>query len=120
MEDRRKSKRVKSPYYLKAIDSNTNRLIGHLADISTGGMMLIRKRPINTDAAFKLKISLPIAVKASKEITFDANCRWCMKSVDSNSYDTGFQLQNVSHEDAKVIKEFIQDSWFTLLKLLNM
>ena len=120
MKNRRKLKRVQSPYYLKVEDANTNRLIGHLVNISTDGMMLISKAPVRTDTAFKLKMSLPIAAKESKEITFETISRWCMKSADSNSYDVGFQLQDISREDIKVIKKFIRDSWFTVAKLLNV
>ena len=120
MKDRRKLKRVQSPYYLKIEDCSVNRLIGYLADISTGGMMLMSKKPVETDAAFKLKMNLPIAAKESKEITVDANSRWFMKSAHSNSYDVGFELQDISPEDVEVIRQFIHDSWFTVAKLLNV
>ncbi len=110
--NKRKLKRRHLIYYLRVFDRNSGQLIGHLVDVTTEGVMLISKHPIETNTIFKSKMVLPKGIEGSKEITFDAKSIWCKKDVNPNFYATGFQLLKSSPEDIKLLERLIDEFGF--------
>jgi len=85
-------------HYIKVFEENTNRLTGHLADISTSGMRLISSEPIQPGSVHNFSMALPLARFGWKTVNFDAESIWCRHDANSNSYDTGFRFIGFSLE----------------------
>ena len=106
-KEQRKMKRRHLIYYLEAIDRETGKLIGFLVDITTKGIMLMSKTPIETGKIFQLRILLKTDLSEKKYLNFDAKSKWCEKSINTDIYDTGFELINKDISDFREIEEVI-------------
>ncbi|CAN2040334.1 PilZ domain-containing protein [Candidatus Magnetomoraceae bacterium gMMP-15] len=111
MEDKRKFKRHPI-YYLKVIERNTGEIIGHLADISVGGIMLVSNGPVETNKDWEFKIKVPEEVVGRTEIDFEAKSIWCAQDADPDFYNTGFQFLKISPEQLELIDFLIDDCYW--------
>ena len=111
-KEQRRMKRRHLIYYLEAIDRETGKLIGFLVDITTKGIMLMSKTPIETGKIFQLRILLKTDLSEKKYLNFDAKSKWCEKSINTEIYDTGFELINKDISDFREIEEVIDELGF--------
>ena len=112
MDEKRNVKRWHTLQYLKVFNQQSEKPVGRLVNISTEGMMLMCEKPVKTDTAYRLRLVLSEESGNKKPITVEAISRWCEKSVNPDFFDAGFQLKNVSRENADDIEQLIQDSTF--------
>lgn len=112
MEDKRQFKRRHLIFYLQVFDQKNDELIGYLVDITHEGIMLISESPIEKDKAFKLKMTLPSRIGKKSHITFDAKSVWSRKDVNSDYYDTGFQIQGMPMENIQLFDELVSSFGF--------
>jgi len=112
MQGKRKLKRRHLIYYLRVFEKKADQLIGHMVDISSGGMMLISEDPIKTGMVFDLRMVLPVELEGSREITFSAESMWCRADENPDFYNTGFQWINPSSEHIKTIDHLVQKFCF--------
>jgi len=111
-KEQRRMKRRHLIYYLEANDRETSKLIGFLVDITTKGIMLMSKTPIETGKIFQLRILLKTDLSEKKYLNFDAKSKWCEKSINTEIYDTGFELINKDISDFREIEEVIDELGF--------
>ena len=90
MAERRELKRRHLIYYLRVFDRNTDKIIGHLVDITTEGLMLISEGPLETDAIFELRMDLPSEIEGVRKMDCLAHSRWCRKDDNPDFFNTGF------------------------------
>jgi PilZ domain len=107
MFSKRKIKRIHLVYYLLIFDGKTDLLVGHVVDITTGGIKLMSKEPIKPGATHHLRMALPDGIGSSKEIRFDAKSVWSKNHLYSDFYGTGFTFEKISDEDIAVIRHLI-------------
>lgn len=112
MKKTRNTKRRHLIFYLKVFDEKTNELIGHLADITTKGIMLVSEKPVATNQTFNLKMVLPESFEKKEYLNFSARSLWCKNDVNPLFYDTGFELLDSGPEEFSVIEEIIGDFGF--------
>lgn len=112
MEEKRKIYRRHLIYYLRVFDIATGNLLGHLVDITTEGIMLISETPIETGLTFQLRMDLPAFVFGKPELHFEARSVWCQSDVNTDFYDTGFQLIDISEQDQHIIEQIIEEYGF--------
>ena len=105
--NKRRMQRRHLIYYLEAIDRNTDKSIGFLVDITTEGIMLMSETPIETGKMFHLRILLKTDLSEKKYLNFDGKSKWCKKSINTEIYDTGFELINAEISEFKEIEEII-------------
>jgi len=107
--DNRKFNRRAFSYYMRVLDANTEKLVGHLADISTGGFKMDSqtKIPLNTDMT--LRIDVPDEISDKDFIIFIARARWCQNDrFDLTSYNIGFQLINIDPGDLLIFMRMFE------------
>jgi len=103
MPDQRKLDRRDFSAYLRLMNENTGELVGHLADISTGGFRLESKGPILDDLEFLLRIDITSDIADKDYLVFAARSRWCqIDPVDPTIYNVGFQLIDIAPEDVEI------------------
>jgi len=110
--DRRSIKRRHLIYYLRVWDADAGTELGHLVDITTGGLMLVSEREIPVDRDYNLEMRWPGDDGAERVIRFRARSKWTSKDVNPSLSDTGFQLLDDSMDVLKPIQELIDDYGF--------
>lgn len=109
MEERRKLKRKYLAFFTRVFDESTGELLGHLADITAEGMMVISTRPIPTDQIFQLSMDLPEYLFGRDHIDFQARSIWCQPDIDPTFFSTGFQFKNISPSDVQTIEQIVKE-----------
>ena len=90
-------------YYMRVIDDETREVVGHLADISTGGFKLDTEKPVPINQDFRLCMQLPKEVSDIPFMVFGARSRWCsVDRIDPFTYNVGFQLIHFAPNDLEV------------------
>ncbi|MEW6501010.1 MAG: PilZ domain-containing protein [Thermodesulfobacteriota bacterium] len=102
-EESRALKRRHLIYYLEVYDDATDALVGHLVDITTGGIKLVSKEPIATGKAFRLHMRLPEGYFADNILRFAGRSLWCSNDVNPDFYDTGFSVDEMDARAKEVV-----------------
>jgi hypothetical protein len=108
----RKLKRRHLIYYLRVYDAVTNTLLGHLADISTDGIMIVSENPIAADQELMLKMIMPQELEGTRELTFQAKSIWSKKDINPDFFANGFKLNDIHSSDAELIGYLIDEFGF--------
>jgi hypothetical protein len=111
-EDRRKLKRRHLLYYLRVYNADTGRLLGHLVDISPGGVMVMSQNRRRLGRRVTLRMVLPNQPRRAKIIEFDATTRWCSRDVNPDFWDTGFETTRLGRRQLIAIETLIEDYGF--------
>lgn len=82
-------------YYLRVFDGISSRVVGHIVDISSEGIMLITDEPIAVQEEYRLRMRFPGADSFQEELLMEAVCRWCREDENSEFYLAGFQIQDL-------------------------
>lgn len=106
-EDRRMTQRKFIMYYSRIFDAGTENLVGHLGDISIGGLMMISDEPLVVDWIYRLKLELDDDISPEPFLILTARSRWCQPDVTPQSYNTGFALEDVSPEAQEIIQRIV-------------
>ena len=57
MTDNRKAKRRNLIFYLRVFDRNTNEVIGHIVDVTTGGTLILTEKPVAPGTVMELMLN---------------------------------------------------------------
>ncbi len=96
-------------FYLRVYDGMGIEILGHLADISTRGIMLVSEKPIKTGRDFRLRIKLPKEVVGRDEIVIEATSCWSKRDSNPDFYITGFEIAELEGDLEKQIGRLIKD-----------
>ena len=108
MDDRRHLERKDFSYYMRLINNDTQDLVGHLVDISSGGFKLDSQTPIPINKDFRLRMDLTSEIADKPAMIFVARSRWCeVDPLDPFIYNVGFQLINISPSDLEIINRMM-------------
>ena len=112
MREQRKLERRDTVAFLAVYDRKTEMFIGRLIDMTTKGMKIKSATAIELDSTFMIRIDLPVSTKVSKIITFKAKCVWTNECSDSDAYDCGFQIQDITPKELENINSLINSPLF--------
>jgi hypothetical protein len=94
---------------MRLVDSDTQKLVGHLVDISSGGFKLDSQGPIPINKDFRLRMDLTSEVASKPAMVFVARSKWCeVDPLDPFIYNVGFQLVNISTADLDIFKRMME------------
>jgi len=105
--DRRAIKRRHLIYYLRVWDIKENKVLGHLVDINTDGLMLISEQKIPLQQTYDLEIRWQDPDMGDRHINFRAESRWSSNDVNPSFHDTGFQFLDVNEDALSPIQGLI-------------
>ena len=108
----RKHKRAHLIEYLEILDHNSGLHIGHLADIAPQGIMVVSQESIPPGRDFSFQLLLPETHTDRKGIVFTARCLWCKKDVNPDFYVSGFQINEITAHEIKIIQDLIKTHGF--------
>ncbi len=110
--DRRTILRRHLIYYLRVWDLKTNKLLGHIVDINSGGFMLIGEKEIMPEQTFDLEIRWSKPDDGEIKLRFQAESRWSSNDVNSAFFDTGFRLIGPDDDILEPIRKMIEEYGF--------
>ena len=94
--EKRKLDRRKFSYYMRVLDATTEKLVGHLVDISANGLKVDSQSSIPLNVDFMIRMDIPVEISNTKFITFAARSKWCKPDrFDPTSYNVGFQIMAI-------------------------
>lgn len=111
--EKRKLERRHLLYYLRIWDANKDQLLGHLADVSTEGFMLVGEDKIPIEKEFQFEMRLPSIAGDQEAISFTAVSCWSSNDVNQMFFDTGFKFTEISQANVKRISDLIADYGLT-------
>lgn len=107
--EKRKLSRRAFSYYMRVMNEANGQLVGHLADISTGGFKLDSTNAIPNNKDFRLRIELTSEVANKNFMVFMARSKWCTADpMDPNAYNVGFQITNMSPSDFEIFSRMVE------------
>jgi len=109
MSERRRVERKDFSYYMRLIDNDTENIVGHLVDISSGGFKLDSEAPIPINKDFRFRMDLTNEVANKPSMTFLARSKWCrVDPLDPFLYNVGFQLVNIAPGDIEIFNRMVE------------
>ena len=110
MQNRRKLKRVYLAFFTRLFDRETGALLGHLANLTAEGAMIISDMPLEVNRLYRLHMDLSEAFFSKSHLDFEARCVWSQpEAIAPKFYNTGFQFVKISPEDVQIITQIIQE-----------
>ena len=107
-EERRKQERYTLKDHLRVIDRATNTLLGHVVDISAGGMKLLSDMPIANRREYRLLLEISFDGGRPAKLAMTARSTWTDKDVNPGLYNTGFYFLWLSPEARLGITQLIR------------
>lgn len=109
MQERRHRERKDFSYYMRLTDNDTQNLVGHLVDISSGGFKLDSQKPIPINKDFRLRVDLTSEVADKPTMVFVARSKWCqVDPLDPFIYNVGFQYVSITPSDLSIITRMME------------
>lgn len=97
-------------YYLRVFDAYTNVLLGHVVDISTGGIKLVSHDPLKLNRTYTLKVILPKEIMGKSELLFDTEICWSEGDTNPDFTITGFSFRSLI-EDHRTLIQMLFDEF---------
>lgn len=111
-EQRRNIKRRNLIYYLEAYCKVTRKLIGHVADLTSEGVLLVSEEEMKVGEELTLVIFLPDFVLGVKYLTLGVECVRCIEEKNKDYYNLGFKVTDLHPDDEDVIEQAIEEYGF--------
>jgi hypothetical protein len=112
MENRRKINRRYLLYFIRVFDAATRQQIGNLVDITLKGAMIVSQDPIPLEKTIRLRLELTTDVSDKLFMEFPAISKWCHPDLEPSLRDTGFEILELTPEDAAIIQKIIETFGF--------
>ena len=103
MPERRTAPRKKFNYYLLVRDDDTQKILGHMVEVSTTGLQLETTAPLMVEKDHYLRVELTAELADRPFIIFIARTKWCkMDEIEPNLYHIGFAIEEIMPDDREI------------------
>jgi c-di-GMP-binding flagellar brake protein YcgR len=110
-EERRAYERYSANFYLCVHDQQSGELLGHVIDISLGGLKLLHQEPLATDIHQPLCVRLAVALENGLHTHIDLTVRVVWSGTDDNGvdYNTGVQFTELTPHAQQALQMIIEE-----------
>ena len=105
----RKLTRWRLIYHLRVFDRATDVMLGHIADISDSGLMLVHEEPIEMEKDFDLWMETPREDGGRERVAVQARSVWTSLDANPRFHKTGFHLKETSEEVIAAIRLMVEE-----------
>jgi c-di-GMP-binding flagellar brake protein YcgR len=113
MQERRKEPRKNLMAYTQVFDLYGGYLIGYLGDLTLKGAMVISEKPVEENLTLTLAIELPdLPDTNTTRMSLSARVVWSQQDLSPEYYNIGFEFNQVTTEQKKVIQAIIDNFEF--------
>ena len=96
-------------YYLRVFNRENGEVLGHLVDITTKGIMIMRDSPIEVGGNYSMRLRWRNSAGKLQLADFEGVCRWCRPDVNPDFYGAGFAITSATPEHIDAIRGLIRD-----------
>lgn len=96
-------------YYLRIFDSICGSTIGHLADVTENGFMLLSEQMLPVQKQYSLNLEILSDSDEEIVVEFSARSIWSNQDACNRFYETGFELLKPSLEIKTAIHTLITE-----------
>ena len=96
-------------YHLRVFDRETNSLLGHVADVSDSGVMVINGEPIEIERDFNILMEIPGDDGGREKMAVQARSIWTATDSNPQFNNTGFYLKDTSADIIAGIRVMIEE-----------
>ena len=107
MTEFRRAKRRKVEHRLDVFDTMTERVIGHLGDLSENGMLLVLTHPLVSDALYQLRFDLTDNNGINHALNIGAHELWSGPAAAPGQTWTGFRFIDISPSDLAFLRAWV-------------
>jgi Tfp pilus assembly protein PilZ len=108
MDERRRQIRYPTVFQAELTDLGTDRVIGHLADVSTGGMMIRTAAALKRGQDLKLRVELPARQADGVEARVEVKVRWCEPDLEPGTHVAGLAFTGATPPDGALVQELVR------------
>jgi PilZ domain len=112
MEEKRKIGRRYLLYYMRVYNAKTREQIGNLVDITPQGIMILSESIIPPGTTLRLQLELSDDISDKPYIEIPVRSKWCKPDINPRTNDVGFEILELSAEDAKIVQRVVQSYGF--------
>jgi hypothetical protein len=109
VDNKRDLKRHYLIYYLRVFNRENGEVLGHLVDITTRGVMIMRDSPIEVGGNYSMRLRWRNNAGKLQLADFEGVCRWSRPDVNPDFYGAGFAFTSVSPEHIEAIRGLIAE-----------
>lgn len=109
IEERRAYERYSIEFYLCVYSEEDGSLVGHVVDISLGGLQLLSENPIASGEEFRFRMELSLESGRKESIAFQARNVWQDEDLDAGAFSVGFEFINLTPATQALLEGAIQD-----------
>lgn len=103
----RRAKRRKVDERVEVTDAMTERVVGHLSDLSETGLLLIANQALASDALYQLRFKLVDAHRHERSLEVGAHELWSDSAAAPGQVWTGFRFIDLSPGDLLFIRNWV-------------
>jgi hypothetical protein len=108
MPERRTTPRKKFDYYMRVVDDDTQKMLGHMVQVSAIGLQLETTTQLPLQKDFYLRLELTAELADRPYIVFLAQSKWCkIDDIHPNLYHVGFAIVEIMPDDQQIILSII-------------
>ena len=109
MNERRRKNRHQLLFNAGVYDADSGRLIGHLSNLSTDGLMVITERPLPMGRTYRVRIPLPVAFEGRGEIEVEVEVAWTQPATHPTYQRNGLRALALEPEQRRVLTRLVED-----------
>jgi hypothetical protein len=103
MPERRTAPRKKFDYYLRVVDDDTQKILGHMVEVGPTGLQLETTAPLPIDKDYYLRVELTPELADRPVMIFIARTKWCrIDEIEPNLYHIGFAIAEIMPDDKEI------------------
>ncbi|MEO8159887.1 MAG: PilZ domain-containing protein [Arenimonas sp.] len=103
----RRAKRRKADHGIEVVDTMTEKMIGHVSDLSESGMLVILSHSLVSDALYQLRFKLNDASGREHAILVGAHELWADEASAPGQVWTGFRFIDIASQDLAFIRAWV-------------
>jgi len=108
MTEYRRAARRKAEHGIEVLDTMTDKVVGHISDLSETGMLLIAHQAMASDALYQLRFRLPDPRGgAAHAVEVGAHELWSDPAAAPGQIWTGFRFIDVSAQDLLLLRNWV-------------
>jgi len=113
-ENKRANPRRNLFVYLNVVDNDTQKPLGRIVDLTTGGMMLVGDSPLETNSSYSAKILLSGGLQSitMENIDVSFTTQWSKPDANPSLFVSGTKFKNLTPQTSRVIEQVIRKIGF--------
>jgi hypothetical protein len=105
--EQRREERLNLFFYFEVYNTQTEKLIGHLQNITHNGILILSPEKFTKDTELKVSITLDEAMLSDKSFSASTIVKWCSKDTATGSYNIGCEFTDTENVNKNLVAKLI-------------